>query len=80
MPSIRASYLPLPCQDAPESGRLILRDGSTAQLRLSRPDDRAALHAFFQGLSPTAVQHRFFSVSVPPTEQLATFCDSSDPR
>ena len=31
-----------------ESGRLILRDGTTALIRLAQPDDREALRTFFE--------------------------------
>lgn len=79
--TIRPRYVPTPYQDAPEAGRLILRDGSTAHVRLARPDDGPALLAFFQRLSTDARYRRFFSAAaVPPPETVARFTDSSDPR
>ncbi|HXG08217.1 MAG TPA: GNAT family N-acetyltransferase [Gemmataceae bacterium] len=78
--SVRPRYLPPPYQDAAESGRLILRDGSTAQVRPARPDDREALRAFFERLSPESRRRRFFSASLPRPELLAALCDNSDPR
>lgn len=77
---VQARYVPLPCQDSAESGRLILRDGTTAQVRLARPADLADLLAFFQHLSSESRQQRFFSAGLPPTELLACMCDDSDPR
>ncbi len=80
MRSARPRYLPLPYQDAPESGRLILRDGSTATVRTTRPDDKEALTAFFGSLSDQSKIQRFFSRSVPSAKIIESFCDSSNPR
>jgi acetyl coenzyme A synthetase (ADP forming)-like protein len=77
---VRARYVPIPYQDLPESGRVILRDGTTAQVRPARPDDQEALRAFFEHLSPESRRHRFFSASLPRPELIASLCDSSDPR
>ena len=49
---VRPRFVPPPSQDSAERGRLILRDGTTAHLRPIRPDDRAALDAFFREMSP----------------------------
>jgi acetyl coenzyme A synthetase (ADP forming)-like protein len=80
MTQVKPLYLPQPYQDAPESGRLILRDGTTASIRKSRPGDGAALQAFFAGLSLESRVQRFFSVSAPGGTWIDRFCDSSDPR
>jgi len=64
----------------PESGRLILRDGSTASLRKSQPDDQEALTLFFNSLSDRSKIHRFFSRAVPTAKLIESFCDSSNPR
>jgi acetyl coenzyme A synthetase (ADP forming)-like protein len=80
MTPVRPRYLPPPYQDAAESGRLILRDGTTAQIRPSRPEDGDALRAFFERLSPESRHRRFFSASPPRPELLASLCDNSDPR
>jgi acetyl coenzyme A synthetase (ADP forming)-like protein len=77
---IRPRYLPPPYQDAAETGRLILRDGTTAQIRMARPEDGAAVRAFFERLSPQSRRRRFFSASAPRPELLAALCDDSDPR
>jgi acetyl coenzyme A synthetase (ADP forming)-like protein len=80
MTHVRPLYVPPPYQDAAESGRLILRDGTTATIRLAQPEDREALRAFFQRLSPESRQLRFFSLTTPSSELISRFCDSSDPR
>ncbi|MBI3063827.1 MAG: GNAT family N-acetyltransferase [Deltaproteobacteria bacterium] len=80
MRSIQPRYIPLPYQDAPESGRLILRDGSTATVRTTRPDDKKALTAFFGSLSDQSKIQRFFSRSVPSARFIESFCDCSNPR
>jgi hypothetical protein len=54
-----------PYQDSVASGRLILRDGSTAIVRVAQPEDRDALCAFFERLSSESRQRRFFSLSIP---------------
>ncbi len=80
MTQVRPLYLPLLYQDSAESGRLILRDGTTAMIRLARPGDREAMKAFFEGLSPESRRHRFFSLTPPGSKLVESLCDSSDPR
>jgi hypothetical protein len=46
---VRPRYLPLPYQDAAECGRLILRDGSTAQIRPARPESGFAVEEKLEG-------------------------------
>ncbi len=58
----------------------MLRDGTTAAIRVGRCQDQAALRAFFEGLSPEARRHRFFSASLPPAKLVDALCDSADPR
>ncbi|HJW13369.1 MAG TPA: GNAT family N-acetyltransferase [Thermoanaerobaculia bacterium] len=77
---MRTLFLPPTYQDSVESGRLILRDGSTAFLRLSEPADLDALREFFYQLSPESRKRRFFSSAKPSEELLARQCDSSNPR
>jgi acyl-CoA synthetase (NDP forming)/GNAT superfamily N-acetyltransferase len=77
---MRTLYLPPTYQDSAESGRLILRDGSTAFLRVSEPADLDALREFFYQLSPESRKRRFFSSAKPSEDLLARQCDSSDPR
>lgn len=80
MAKVHPVYLPPPYQDSAESGRLILRDGTTAAVRPAQPSDRAALGEFFAGLSPESRRRRFFSAAVPQDKLLESFCNSSDPR
>jgi acetate---CoA ligase (ADP-forming) len=77
---VRTLFLPPAFQDSAESGRLILRDGSTARIRPSQPDDREALTEFFHQLSSQSKKHRFFSSADPPQSLIEQQCDSSDPR
>ena len=77
---MRTLFLPPTYQDSAESGRLILRDGSTAFIRLSEPGDRDTLREFFHRLSPVSKRRRFFSGADPAEALLARQCDSSDPR
>jgi hypothetical protein len=62
---VRPRYVPPPYQDAAEAGQLILRDGSTAQVRLAQPEDQPELRAFFERLSPESRRRLFFSVAPP---------------
>ena len=80
MTSIRPRYIPLPSQDMPDSGRLILRDGTTAEIRISRPKDKAGLKKFFSALSSESKRHRFFGTALPSDDLIEAFCDSSNPR
>jgi hypothetical protein len=80
MARARPVYVPPPYQDAVEAGRLILRDDSTASLRLAQLEDREALQAFFEPLSPESRQTRFFSLAMPRRAWLEALCDPSNPR
>jgi acetyl coenzyme A synthetase (ADP forming)-like protein len=80
MASVRPLYLPAPYQDSAESGRVILRDGTTATIRPARSGDRDALRAFFEHLSVDARYRRFFALSRPAGELIDCLCDSSNPR
>jgi acetate---CoA ligase (ADP-forming) len=77
---VRPLYLPAPYQDSAASGRLILRDGSTATIRVAQPADREALLAFFAGLSQESRQKRFFSIATPRGEWVDALCNPSNPR
>jgi acetate---CoA ligase (ADP-forming) len=80
MAPVRPRYLPFPYQDSPQSGRLILRDGSTATIRIARPSDTKAMAEFFDSLSETSTWRRFFSSSGPSEKMIQSFCDSSNPQ
>src|SRR5215475_2687850 len=73
-------YIPAPYQDSAEFGRLILKDGSTATVRVATVEDATAVADFFHRLSPESRQHRFFSYSEPTSEFVRSLCDSSNPR
>ena len=77
---MRALFLPPTFQDSAESGRLILRDGSTAFIHPSEPADRDAMREFFHQLSPQSKRRRFFSIADPAEALLERQCDSSNPR
>jgi acetyl coenzyme A synthetase (ADP forming)-like protein len=80
MKKMRPLFSPAPYQDAPEYGRLILRDGSAATIVLAGPKDQAALLEFFQQLSPESRYRRFFTFCEPNERLMETLCDSSNPQ
>src|SRR5688572_32205101 len=73
-------YIPAPYQDAAESGRLILRDGSTATIRVATVNDADELVGFFHRLSPESRRQRFFTSREPSPEFVRALCDSSNPE
>ncbi|HEX4997656.1 MAG TPA: bifunctional GNAT family N-acetyltransferase/acetate--CoA ligase family protein [Terriglobia bacterium] len=72
-------YMPAPYQDAVDSGRLIMRDGSVAAVRRATPDDVPAMRDFFARLSPESRRRRLFSLTGPSEEFIRSLCDSHDP-
>ena len=80
MAHVHPIYLPAPYQDSAESGRLILRDGTTAIIRIAQPGDREALRAFFDHLSPESKQKRFFSLATPRPEWIDLLCNPANPH
>jgi len=80
MKTFRPHYLPPLYQDAPDHGRLILRDGSTASIRISELKDLDAVRAFYRSLSPESRRLRFFSEAKPGEDVLAPMLDSTNPR
>src|SRR6266545_6291759 len=76
---VRPLYIPPLISDHVESGSLILRDGTTAAIRLTEPTDAVQMQAFVDRLSPESKRHRFFSESTPPADLVAALCDSSNP-
>lgn len=77
---VKPLYIPLLSEAEAEGGHLVMRDGTTALIRLARPDDRPALQAFVDRLSPESRRLRFFSESAPPPALLAALCRNDDPR
>ncbi|MBI4863504.1 MAG: GNAT family N-acetyltransferase [Candidatus Riflebacteria bacterium] len=80
MTDVRPLYLPPPCQDSPDCGAVIMRDGSTASIRIAQPLDRDAISAFFKNLLPEAGRERFFSLAESDREALDILCNPSEPR
>ncbi|MGE3807596.1 MAG: GNAT family N-acetyltransferase, partial [Gemmataceae bacterium] len=78
--AVHPRFVPPPCQDRTESGLAILRDGSTARLRLATSNDTELMQAFYEKLSPESRRQRFFSASLPSADLIASLCDSGDPR
>jgi hypothetical protein len=77
--SIRPRYIPLPSQDTPQSGRLILRDGTTAAIGVAQSSDQDAMRTFFLSLSAES-KRRFFGSALPNDELIKSFCDPPNPR
>lgn len=80
MKTFQPLYLPALYQDSATQGRIILRDGSTATIRISQPADADALAHFFKQLSAESRRQRFFSESKPGMDMLASLSDSSNLR
>lgn len=80
MKTFKPLFLPALYQDSVTQGRIILRDGSTATIRMSQPSDAEAVAEFFKQLSPESRRQRFFSESKPGMDMIASLCDSSNPR
>ncbi len=72
-------FVPAPYQDSVDSGRVILRDGSTATVRIAHNVDAPAVVEFFHRLSPESRERRFFSLAEPNAKTVVALCDSSDP-
>lgn len=64
---------------ASPTARLLLRDGSSAGLRLSLSTDRDELQRFFNDFSPASRRLRFLAATDAPSELLDLLCDNSDP-
>lgn len=77
--STSGRYVLTPTQDATESGRVILRDGSVADIRPATPADHSALADFYHRLSSESRIQRFFSASFPADNLIAAMCDDRDP-
>jgi acetyl coenzyme A synthetase (ADP forming)-like protein len=78
--SMQPVYIPAPYQDSAEFGRLILKDGSTATIRVATSQDASPVAEFFHRLSPESRQQRFFSSAEPSEQLIRSLCDSSNPR
>ena len=72
--------VPSPYDDSAGCGRVTLRDGRAAVVRIARPEDREALRDFFERLSPESRRRRFCSLAPPGSGLIALLCNDSDPR
>ena len=72
-------YIPAPYQEPLDRGRILLRDGSAAMVRIAVPDDSQELQRFFSKLSPESRRHRFLSLAEPAAKLVQSFCDCSHP-
>ena len=80
MQRLRPRHMPPLRDDGPDSGHIILSDGTTALLRIAQPGDADELQRFVARLSPAATRHRFFSETAPPAEVIRALCDASHPQ
>jgi acetyl coenzyme A synthetase (ADP forming)-like protein len=76
-PTVR--HLLTPTQDAEEAGRVLLRDGSAAEVRPATPLDQPALLEFFHRLAPESRMQRFHTASIPGDDLIGALCDDRDP-
>src|SRR4051794_14548892 len=67
-----------PALDDPSAPRLVLRDGTVATVRRSRPGDRETMRRFFHELSVESLRRRFFTASEPSDVVVDRLCDSAD--
>jgi acetyl coenzyme A synthetase (ADP forming)-like protein len=72
-------FVPQPYQDSAVCGRILLRDGTTAQVRAAKPDDREELTRLFNELSIESRYRRFLSASAPGPELVARLAAQADP-
>lgn len=80
MQRLRPRHMPPLRDEGPDAAYIILRDGTTALLRIAQPVDADELQRFVERLSPAATRHRFFSESAPPAEVIRSLCDASHPE
>ncbi len=64
----------------PDSGRVLLRDGSVAMLSVAMSEDASALEAFLRKLSLESGLHRFLSKVVPDPRLAEALCAASNPE
>jgi acetyl coenzyme A synthetase (ADP forming)-like protein len=77
---VRPLYIPPLSREEADTGRLILRDGTTAMIRPAQPSDQPGLQALVDRLSSDSRRHRFFSETGPSAEVIASLCRAADPR
>lgn len=74
----RIIHTPTPPQDDLERGRILLRDGAVASLRVVRQDDVPRLVRFLEVLSADSLYLRFLA-AFPPSGAAATWSTQRDP-
>lgn len=79
MNKVKPLYIPPPYQVAADEGTVILRDGTSAIIRLARPEDFDDILVFFRRLSPESRQRRFFSPAKPDPDIVRDLCSNADP-
>jgi acyl-CoA synthetase (NDP forming)/RimJ/RimL family protein N-acetyltransferase len=62
------------------TSRLVLRDGSTAGVRLTTPADVGSVRRFFEHLSPNSRRLRFLGAANAADELIRSMCDNTDPE
>lgn len=67
-----------PAVDDPSAPRLVLRDGTVADVRRTTPEDRDLMRRFFHDLSPESRRRRFFTAGEPADQLIDKLCDSAD--
>ncbi len=78
-PAADLRHLPYAFLVSGEVDRVLLRDGSSAQIRIARPDDLLLMEDFFSRLSIESRRHRFGTAGAPRKDFARDFCDDSDP-
>jgi acetyl coenzyme A synthetase (ADP forming)-like protein len=64
----------------PDSGRVLLRDGSAATMSVATSEDAQGLDAFFRKLSLESGLHRYLSREIPDSGLAESLCAASNPE
>jgi acetyl coenzyme A synthetase (ADP forming)-like protein len=65
-------------QIQPDSGRVLLRDGTAATLTVAAPEDVQGLDSFFQNLATESGLHRYLSKPIPDSGLAQALCAASN--
>src|SRR4051812_38629178 len=71
---MRTMSPPPPATDDLYVPRFVLRDGTTASVRVAGPADHEAMRQFFHDLSPESRFKRFFTAGEPSDTLIDRFC------
>ncbi len=80
MKTIKPLFLPALYQESAAHGRVLLRDGSSASVRVAESTDAPALAEFYRNLSSESRRRRFFSERKPGMDILDSLCDATKPH